>query len=226
MWCVTMARRSWLWMALVALQALCGVARAQEVPPAIGRISYGASAAAGAAVCTGALVAPDLVLTAGHCLRSVADHPGSIHFVAGLADGKGLATRRGRMVILADPAPAGRNPIAGDLALLRLDAPIPANVVPPLALADVAGDRFTLIAYRRDQPQSAVRQDDCTLNGVIPGLLGLNCAVVSGNSGAPLLAWDGEAWVIVAVMVAANNTGPVRAWAAIPQAGLRRQIIP
>ena len=43
---------------------------AEEAPSAVGRISYGDSPTPEAAICSGVLVAPDLVLTAGHCVRT------------------------------------------------------------------------------------------------------------------------------------------------------------
>jgi hypothetical protein len=48
--------------------------------------------------------------------------------------------------------------------------------------------------------------------------------VVSGNSGAPLLQWDGAGWQVVAVMVASARGGPVRSWAVLPPAPLRLRI--
>ena len=41
-----------------------------------------------------------------------------------------------------------------------------------------------------------------------PGLLGLSCPVVSGNSGAPLLQAHGTGWQIAAIMVASGRPGP------------------
>ncbi len=39
------------------------------------------------------------------------------------------------------------------------------------------------------------------------GLLGLDCPVVSGNSGAPLLQRTEWGWQVVATMVASSSTG-------------------
>ena len=74
------------WLILCA-----GQLAAEMAPLAIGRISYGDTIEPGAAICTGALVAPDLVLTARHCLESLQASPARVRFAAGLADGQSAA---------------------------------------------------------------------------------------------------------------------------------------
>jgi V8-like Glu-specific endopeptidase len=56
--------------------------------------------------------------------------------------------------------------------------------------------------------------------------MALDCAVVSGNSGAPLLESDGTGWRVVAVMVASARGGPVQSWAVLPPPSLRLRIPP
>ena len=212
---------------LLALLLLSGGpgAGAEDLPAAVGRISYGDAPAPGAAICSGTLVAPDLVLTASHCLRGAAADPASIRFDAGWSGGKPAAWRRGATVILLEGTPpAGMAGLPEDVALLVLDAPFATEAVAPLPLIDPAGSSFTLIAFRRDAPDQPPRRDICGIVITAPGLLGFDCAVVSGNSGAPLLVWDGTDWRIVAVMVAASRAGPVRSWAALPPDGLRQRI--
>ncbi len=231
--------------AAVLLAAVAG--QAQEAPGAVGRISYGEAPAVGAAICTGVLVAPDLVLTAGHCVRGAQDAPATVRFAAGFADGRSLALRRGAEVILSGGGGgkervaedgAGEESVAAglvhDVALLRLDAPVAADLVlalplaapaPPRGPADLqAPDRFSLIAYRRDAPGLPQRRDDCTLLATEPGLLALSCPVVSGNSGAPLLAWDGTRWRVAAVMVAASSGSAVQSFATLIPPDLRARI--
>lgn len=212
------------WIGVLVLMAW--QAGAQEVPGAIGRISYGDAPAPGAAICTGVLVAPDLVLTAGHCLASVKDTPGTVRFAAGFDEGRSIALRHGAEVILSKAEVSKTR--ANDVALLRLDSPIAADLVAPLPLADPALalllPQFSVIAYRRDAPDRAERQDDCVLRATSPGVLALSCAVVSGNSGAPALVWDGTGWQIVAVMVAAISVGAVHALAALVPPDLLAQI--
>jgi hypothetical protein len=210
---------------LVALVLVASVCRAEDVPAAVGRITYGAHPQPGGAICTGVLVAPDMVLTAAHCVRDTVEHPEAIRFDAGWAGGKPTGLRKGAAVILAGEAGApGVAGLVADVALVVLDAALPPDAFAPLPLAAPKGGPFSLISFDRSapgQPQSAAL---CRPLAKPPGLLALDCPVVSGNSGAPLLERDGDGWRVVAVMVASAQGGPIRSWAVIPAAPLRLQI--
>jgi V8-like Glu-specific endopeptidase len=205
---------------------MAGQGLAQEAPLAVGRISYGEPPAPGAAICTGVLVAPDLVLTAGHCLAGAKDNPATVHFAAGFDQGRSRAVGQGAEVILSEATVSTDR--ANDVALLRLASSMARDGVVPLALADPAlthvVPQFSVIAYRRDAPDRPERQDDCGWRATLPGVLALSCPVVSGYSGAPVLAWDGTDWRIVAVMVAATTGWRVRSLAALVPPDLQARI--
>ena len=205
------------------LLLLCGgAALAEDIPSAVGRISYGDTPAPGAAICTGVLVAPDLVLTAGHCVRTMADDPAVIRFDAGWIDGRPAGRGQGAKVLLE-----GSDGPAEDVALVVLEAPFSAEVASPLPLASPATGEFTLHAFRRDVPDHPAEPSTCNQITALPGLLGLDCPAVSGNSGAPLLQRVEGGWQVVAVMVAASDKGPIRSWATLlPEWVLQRSPFP
>jgi protease YdgD len=210
-------------LVLLSAVALAGtIANAQDIPAALGRISYAAEHVAGAAMCTGVLVAPDLVLTAGHCLRGAAGDPASVWFAAAYRDGQSSALVQGAEVILIDGAVGGD--FARDLALLRLVQAIPSDQVTPLPLANPVATSFTLIAYRRDAPDQITRTDTCAPVPAPDGMLGLTCQVVSGNSGAPVLQQVDSGWQIAGIIVASANGRRLRALAAIPPPAFRALI--
>jgi hypothetical protein len=207
-------------LALLAAQA----APAEEVPAAVGRISYGPSPEPGAAICTGVLVAADLVLTAAHCVRGAIGTPETIRFEAGWSNGSLSGTRQGATVILAGEAEAqGLASLEEDVALVVLDAPLPAADFPPFRLSVPGPGPFTLVGFDRSAPDLP-RTGLCRPLAKQPGLMALDCPVESGNSGAPLLEQDGETWRVVAVMVASAQGSPIRSWAVLPPAPLRLRI--
>jgi protease YdgD len=194
---------------------------------AIGQITYGG--AVGGAICTGTLVAPDLVLTAGHCVSRNGElvPPGQVQFAAGWRAGKSAAIRYGDEIIQEAPSLGKLRALSQDVALIVLDMPIDADVVQPLAMAapNVLTDRYSLIGYRRDLPEVIRRNDACDLASTQGAVLLLRCKVVSGNSGAPVLMQrDGE-WQIAAVMAAqGRGAGVVASYAVIPGEDLRARI--
>ncbi len=211
---------------LVVLALLSPAAsHAEEIPAAIGRISYGASPLPGAAICTGVLVAPDLVLTAAHCVRSAVDAPDTIRFDAGWSGGSPAGQRLGAAVILTGTALApGLGGLVEDVALIVLDAALPPQEFPPLALATPGDGPFTFVGFDRSAPDQPMSAETCRPLAKPPGLLALDCMVLSGNSGAPLLQRYADGWRVVAVMVASAKGGPVRSWAVVPPATLRLRI--
>ena len=212
---------------LVALVVAAPPCWAEEIPAAVGRISYGSQPEQGAAICTGVLVAPDLVLTAAHCVRDTSGTPQAIRFDAGWSEGRPTGHRMGAEVILAGEAvAAGLEGLVQDVALVVLDAALPPEAFPPLPVMAPAGGPFTLVGFDRSAPDQPRKATLCRPLAKPPGLMALDCPVVSGNSGAPLLQRVGEGWKVVAVMVASAQGGPVRSWAVLPPVTLRLRIAP
>ncbi|MBK0399230.1 trypsin-like serine protease [Limibaculum sp. M0105] len=171
-------------------------------------------------MCTGTLVAEDLVITAAHCVispRTGKVQPvNDVYFVAGWRRGQKVASRRAIEITTHPGYAYAQNPgfdeIGADLALIRLDAPIPVAQAPFFAVGEPSEgkDALTLISYRRDRPHALTRQDGCDLRGSQGPVLALNCDVTFGASGSPIFADADGAPRIVAVMSAMGQDRATR----------------
>ena len=153
-------------------------------------------------MCTGALIAPDIVLTAAHCLydpqNGRAINPQRIVFEAGLDHGRAMATRA---VVRAVQHPGYHHSRRGpdhagvDLAVLKLDKPISARLIKPLiphARPDT-GDAVGVISYTHLQRNTPILQHPCEVLARKNDTLVTNCEVEFGASGAPVFAVQGGA---------------------------------
>ena len=168
----------------------------------VGRLNFGD------AFCTGALVLPDIVVTAAHCLfvkRTGAERlPERTHFVAGyrLRRHQGHRTAANFSIhpdyLEADTeTPAA---IASDLALVKLAEPLEKIEPFPLSPGLHEGDEVTILSYGRDRPEIPSIQSPCGVIARLQAIAVLDCDVTYGVSGSPVFRMvDGE-WRIVAVI--------------------------
>ena len=173
--------------------AAAGPATVQSVPgwEAVGRLNI-----SGRSMCTGSLIAPDLVLTAAHCLYSPHDgrkvNPRRIKFEAGL---NGRRAKAARKVVKAVQHPgyehrtSGRAQTGYDLAVLRLDRPISPQKIRPLTLAAAPGrgDQVDVLFYSYHKATTLNRQNACQVLAARQAMLVTTCLVDFGASGSPVL---------------------------------------
>lgn len=215
---------------LVALAAFGALAEGRRILPAheqaawnaLGRVNFGDG------FCTGAMVAPDLVVTAAHCVFSAKTGlrrpDASFRFVAGYRLRKYAGLRR-LSVVAAHPGyaydrVADQQSVETDVALLTLDRPI--DGVAPFAIAPGlrAGDRVTVLSYGRDRPELPSIQSGCAVTRLFGAVAELACDAVSGVSGAPVFRQVDGAPKIVAVISAIGADTPKRAYAVVLDAAL------
>lgn len=188
---------------------------------AIGRVNVGGLKER--ATCTGTLVAPDMVLTAAHCVPLRALRPDAaeiVHFMAGWFREDYLAHRTAAAIHIHPDYRRETGTVGtlhADLALLVLSEPVPAEVVTPMPMAPMPGfaDTIEIIAYSNRRPGAMERTGPCTGFAAGADTLAMTCPAESGNSGSPVL-WNGpEGWSIVAVTVARNTgSGSVQSFGA------------
>ena len=179
----------------------------------VGRLNIGRGG-----MCTGALIAPRLVLTAAHCLydqytgRQI--DPQTVTFLAGWRNGSASAYRNVRRAAVHPKyeysGPSAGNNVANDLAVLELESDIRLPHVQPFKTAKrpAKGASVGVVSYAQDRQNTLSLQEICHVLARQKGALVLSCDVDFGSSGAPIFAEiNGEPRIVSVVSAKAMVGG-------------------
>ena len=149
--------------------------------------------------CTGALIRPDVVLTAAHCvadaaLRTVAPAK-DVRFIAGrngdfnigVVGAKSIAVHPG---YFATGANYGERQIRTDVARVTLVRPIPDVDAFRVAYTPAVGADVALLSYSQNRQSRLSIQSPCRIRDRKTEFLELDCISSPGASGAPYFTLD------------------------------------
>lgn len=158
--------------------------------------------------CTAALIRPDTLLTAAHCIFDrVTNRPiplREMRFVAGSRKGYHTANRR---VVFAKAHPdwSGYHgegvKVSGDIAVVKLESPVTRIEGRSYGVGPSPneGDDVVLLSFGRDRADALSIQEPCQVVERYQRSASLNCDVTYGASGSPVFE-DGRIVGVISAM--------------------------
>lgn len=172
---------------------------------AVGRLNI-----SGKYMCTGTLIAPNLVLTAAHCVYDAKTgrrvNPNGIRFEAGLNGGHFKAARDVNKAVVHPGyqfRSAGNAQLGHDIAVLRLSSPISQAEIRPFNMSALAGQggSVDILSYSYTDATRPNLEQGCRVLSLRTRTVVMSCQVDFGASGAPVLqVRPGQAPRIVSVI--------------------------
>lgn len=209
-------------LALAALPVLAEPAPPRMIPDdeAAAWRAVGPLHVAGNRSCTASLISDHEAITAAHCLFHPITHhradPSDIKFVLGQRRDS-YAALRGVVRTAVLPGyvyigqKVGLEQVASDIALLELDQPVTPDEAQPLQVVEwpLPGAQNALVSvlgYGQDRPYMVTMRSGCRVTATAGHVGQIDCPLVPGLSGAPVLLGAGKTPQLLAVVSATVGT--------------------